>query len=341
VNTNFSRYEGFSAEEFARDAYFQQWVIFPLPDDELFWNSFFEHHPHQQENILLARSLVRNGSYTEHFEPLSGEEKLALRQRILDQATPTSAKKLIGKWRSMPFLKIAAVVGGIVLITATFLRQEPSAAYLVVEKAGNGETRRIELADSSVVILNANSTLTYSSDFTIAQTRAVKLEGNAFFNIRKKTDHQPFEVQANSLFVTVLGTSFNVNARKRETEIVLASGKVKLKDHKNSQPVFMEPGDKVGYDQSKGTFTRSTADIRLYQAWNDHKWHFSATSLADITSLIHAYYGVNAVFADPAMKSIKINAVIPVTDLQSFTNVIAKTLDITIIHRNNELILQH
>ena len=240
-------------------------------------------------------------------------------------------------------LVAAAIAGGLVLLTANFFSKPvPEKIYQLVEKTGLGETKKVMLADSSVVILNANSTLTYSSNIAAAASREVRLEGNAFFNITKKSNHTPFLVHTNSIAISVLGTSFNVNARSAATEVVLTTGIVKVTDDQEKlQPVEMAPGEKVSFDPASQAFTKTATDTRLYQAWTDQRWNFSSTTLAEITRLINAYYGVDAKFTDPKLKNLKINGVIPVTDLKSFTNIIAKTLDIKIRQQNNELIIQH
>lgn len=343
MNTNFFHYHHFSAEQFAADAYFQQWAIFPLPEDDQFWNSYFEQHPEQQETILLARNLVRHGHQVESFAPLDAEEKSRLKQQILQQVGPAEST-LKTRSRLIPRLLVAAAVtGGLILLTANFLsKPAPEKIYQIVEQTGLGETKKVMLADSSVVILNANSALTYSSNIAAAASREVRLEGNAFFNITKKANHTPFLVHTNSIDISVLGTTFNVNARSAATEVVLTTGIVKVTDDlKKLQPVEMAPGEKVSFDPAKQAFTKTATDTRVYQAWTDQKWNFSSTTLAEITRLINAYYGVETKFNDPKLMNLKINGVIPVTDLKSFTNIIAKTLDIKIRLQNNELIIQH
>ena len=343
MNTNFSHYDHFSAAQFAADTYFQQWVIFPLPEDEQYWNNYFEQHPDQQETILLARNLVRHGHQVESFAPLEAEEKRLLKQQILQQVNPAEST-LRSRSRLIPRLLVAAAVaGGLVLLAANFLSNPaPEKLYQIVEKTGLGETKTVKLADSSVVILNANSTLTYSSNIAAAASREVRLDGNAFFNISKKADHTPFLVHTNSIDISVLGTTFNVNARSAAAEVVLTTGIVKVSDdQKKLQAIEMVPGDKVSFDPARQAFTKTATDTRLYQAWTDQKWNFSSTTLAEITRLINAYYGVETRFNDPKLMNLRINGVIPVTDLKSFTNIIAKTLDIKIRLQNNELIIQH
>ncbi|ULQ54148.1 FecR family protein [Flavihumibacter fluvii] len=341
MNTDYFFYDGYSPEELAEDAFFQQWVIFAQPEEELFWETYLHLYPEQQDNVRVARELVL-GNFNKHeFEPLTAEEKSSLKQEIFDQIMPAVPVAQVWKRNGLRLLKIAAVAAGLVFIAVNYFKVAPQSSYSIVEKTGDDETRTILLGDSSEVILNANSSLTYSSDIAISPVREVQLIGNAFFRIRKKADHRKFAVLSNGLLVSVLGTEFNVNARSVATEVVLTSGKVEVSEINNPQkPVLMLPGEKVQFDPGKKAFTKSTADTRIYQAWSDGRWHFSSTSLAEITTLIYAYYGVESSFSDPKMKNLKINAVIPVTDLKAFINIISRTLDIDIVLRNNQLIIQ-
>ena len=92
-----------------------------------------------------------------------------------------------------------------------------------------GETQTILLPDSSTVLLNANSRLTLSTDWT--DTREVWLEGEAFFRVRKikritspaSAEHVKFIVRTDRLNVEVLGTEFNVRQRSEKTAVLLKS----------------------------------------------------------------------------------------------------------------------
>ena len=87
---------------------------------------------------------------------------------------------------------------------------------------------RIRLADSTMVILNAESRLTYPTAFTGA-SREVTLEGEGYFDVTPDKE-RPFTVKTPSIQVEVLGTSFNVSAYKDETsnEVTLVQGRVNV-----------------------------------------------------------------------------------------------------------------
>ena len=77
-----------------------------------------------------------------------------------------------------------------------------------------GETKRILLPDSSTVLLNANSSISWSTQWKQVGKREVNLKGEAFFDVRKMNGMQ-FVVQSGGMKVKVLGTVFNVRNRGR------------------------------------------------------------------------------------------------------------------------------
>ena len=101
-----------------------------------------------------------------------------------------------------------------------------------------GEQRTVTLPDGSTVQLNSASRLRYARGFRawpFAEVeRRVTLEGEAFFEVAH--DGRTFVVETVNARVEVLGTRFNVRARREptgpETRVLLASGRVRLIDPK-------------------------------------------------------------------------------------------------------------
>ena len=77
-------------------------------------------------------------------------------------------------------------------------------------KVAYGSKTTIELPDSSVVVLNSGSTLSYPDKFE-AESRTVMLVGEAFFEV-KKNSKRPFYVKTKDVTIRVLGTKFNVKS---------------------------------------------------------------------------------------------------------------------------------
>lgn len=91
-----------------------------------------------------------------------------------------------------------------------------------------GQRKQFLLPDSTVVWLNALSTLQYPVNMRAGE-RVVNLTGEAFFKVVKNTAH-PFLVRTQNFQAEVLGTSFNIRAYPNElmNKTVVTEGAVKI-----------------------------------------------------------------------------------------------------------------
>ncbi len=91
--------------------------------------------------------------------------------------------------------------------------------------------KEITLADNSIVWLNKNSKIKFSSN---PKERIIHLEGEAFFEVAKDPQ-KPFSVNARGTTTTVLGTAFNLRAYPEENNVELnvEHGKVNFKGPQN------------------------------------------------------------------------------------------------------------
>ena len=95
-----------------------------------------------------------------------------------------------------------------------------------VQKGGHANT--LVLSDGTKVILNAATTFKYPTSFG-EKNRMVYLEGEAYFEVAKD-EEKPFVVKLNKQDITVLGTTFNVQAYENESYsvVTLLSGRIML-----------------------------------------------------------------------------------------------------------------
>ncbi|MDQ6477171.1 FecR domain-containing protein [Dyadobacter sp. LHD-138] len=175
---------------------------------------------------------------------------------------------------------------------------------------GYGETRRIDLADGSKVVLNSNSSLSVPRFGFGRQTREVLLNGEADFDIRHTADHQRFIVKTyKSLEVEVLGTEFNVYARPRGTKVVLNKGKVQLhyQEGESLRQLTMKPGDLVTMDSQGRANLQKTENPRKFSAWKAHRFVFEKTSLREVCYLFEDNFGVRVQIPDTSLAELTIS----------------------------------
>ena len=138
---------------------------------------------------------------------------------------------------------------------------ETEAVY-TVHKALNGKVMKVTLPDSSTIWLNAGSEVSYPKDFHAQKTRAVQLNGEAFFEVTHNKK-QPFVVESGKLKTIVYGTSFNVSSYQdsRQSSVSVKTGKVGvlLREDSLSKPTMLLPGNRLVYHRDNGKL--ETMDI--------------------------------------------------------------------------------
>lgn len=119
-----------------------------------------------------------------------------------------------------------AIAAAAILLLGVFLLKpftNNGGMEVAIADAGNKE---VVLPDHSHVTLRKGSKLSYPATFAAA-TRNVSLEGEAFFEVTRN-EQKPFVIDAQSVSVKVLGTSFNVRCDTASAKVTVATGKVQV-----------------------------------------------------------------------------------------------------------------
>jgi len=174
-----------------------------------------------------------------------------------------------------------------------------------------GQTAEVILPDSSRVLMNSGSTLSYSPDFN-PENRKVELNGEAFFNVKKDPLH-PFIVKTSSVNIKVLGTSFNVEAyndKFQEVNTTLISGKVEIETLTNKKLAELTPGMMGSYNKTRQSLSLSKVDINLYTSWKKGLLTFNDVPLQTITEKIERWYNVEIIYLNPKLKELRYSGAI-------------------------------
>lgn len=164
---------------------------------------------------------------------------------------------------------------------------------------GHATLKRVLLPDSTIVWLNANSSLTWTSGFT-KNIRRVILRGEASFDVHHDANH-PFIVHTEEVDIKVLGTCFNVEtgADNIATSIALLRGKVEVQSEDTSVPkLILLPGEVATYVASEKKISKSKADIQLYFSWTKGGFFASNMPLKYVVEKLCSRYGYSVKWLD-------------------------------------------
>jgi transmembrane sensor len=189
--------------------------------------------------------------------------------------------------------------------------------------------KQVVLPDGSSVFLNAGTSLSYSRSFN-RKLREVKLDGEAYFEVTPDKT-KPFRIYARKACVTVLGTSFNVNARKKNNQVsvYVTTGMVELSETDNrSNRILLKPGN-MGMMNNKGITTMAAGNENAI-AWKTGILSFRDTKLLEVTSLLNDIYGVNIVLQESGLDTTRINGDYRNDPLDEILQVICKQTHLTV-----------
>lgn len=187
---------------------------------------------------------------------------------------------------------IALVSGSYFILKNVLNREENTLHKQTLVQNSKGNKTSLLLPDSSVVFLNANSTLEYSDDFG-KNSREVKLQGEGFFDVRK--GKHDFIVNTDNLSIQVKGTKFNVSSTDPDgtEKTTLEEGHVILQVKGKEKLYNMKPGDQIMFNAQSKKVVLKKVNPSLFSAWKEDFLHFENTLLSDIVLKLENRYKVN------------------------------------------------
>lgn len=279
---------------------------------KILFKRYLEGKADQQQEDILMQYLADPANEDSKFHQLM-EEAWKKQQSSTDYSSEATqsltqiwdkVEKRNPKIRTLfPVLKYAAAI--LIIASAAFgwfkykQMQSPAAeAIALLSKATlKGEKIKLILPDSSVVYLGAGSKLTWPAHFVKGHIRNIRLEGEAFFEVKRDTT-SPFIVHSGAMQTRVLGTSFNIYAYPKDGtfSVAVRTGKVKvsaISEGKLKELSLLTPGMIIRYNLKEQIHTLSNAPAEEVNAWIKNTFAFKNASLATIFNGLERYYNVS------------------------------------------------
>jgi len=212
--------------------------------------------------------------YTDHLEVDDLDENAMLSNILKQEKKPVKVVPLYKKW----MFQAAAI-----LVLALGITYALKVLVPQTETADFAEKTTFSLPDNSEVVLNSGSEINYKK-WNWDNNRHLELKGEAYFKVAKG---RRFEVQTSLGKVTVLGTQFNVKARKNRFDVVCYEGRVKV-NYANFQ-ILLTHGQGVSFENGKQVKTVINSSR---PEWMDNQISFSRENIRTLLDEVERQYNI-------------------------------------------------
>jgi transmembrane sensor len=252
----------------------------------------------------------------------------------VEEAEETQANRSNKVW-----FRIAAVI--LLLVASGFLINYFISKSKDFEYQTADNTLTIFLPDSSHVILNQHSKLSYSSTFG-ETSRTITLEGEGFFEITHDAS-KPFVINANHSRVEVLGTSFDVRAYpgQKETEVIVQTGVVKFSVPEIKDEVKLTAGHKGIFVSGTSQITDLANTDSNFLSWNTRRISFTENDLQSVIETLNKTYHADIVLSADVSPTCVVTVSFDHQTLDAVLNVLQTTLNLTYRKTGNKIEITH
>lgn len=260
------------------------------------WLNASEEH---QKEFQKIKSYWNSSTVHQHeVTPESSFKKL--------QTKITCAKAKTHRTRMMMYYSGVAASLLIVFALGFFMQKSsPEEGFKEFTCMTEGSTSTFYMADSTKVILNKNSEITYTNQYGQGERR-VKLSGEAYFEVTKNAD-SPFIVDMDGGAIRVLGTKFSARSRKGSNLVraILLEGSVRFTS--KEQSVLMKPNQKLLFNKYSKDLQITEVNPEQEVAWKDGLLKYRSLSFKTLMDYLAKDYGVKIVInnkrlLDPELK---------------------------------------
>ncbi|WP_421764590.1 FecR family protein [Ekhidna sp.] len=222
--------------------------------------------------------------------------------------------------KAFAWMKIAAAVAILALLSATVYLYEPTTSQIHVASAS--EKMSITFPDGSTGILNANSTFTYPEEF--GEERNVAFSGEAYFDI-KKSD-KPFIIDVNGVDVTVLGTAFNLITTDTEVKLYVDRGLVAFE--KEGKQTRVPAGNEAIFNRKNASVELKEIAAANIMSWRNGVFNFNNTPLNQALEELSEYYDVEFELGNEKLKTCKISVTFNKQPLKDVLTTLSSMLNV-------------
>lgn len=282
-----------------------------------------------QERLLVEAWVAEHNDNRKELEEMKkvwdiGKEPINIPEIDVDKAWSDFVRLRDGRKRhNLNWISVAA---SLLLLGAFAFWGLQSTLSIEKKLKTDLQVQHVGLPDGSTVHLNTNAEMVYQKQW-LGKGRKVRLfKGEVFFEV-KRDQNNPFVIESGNSKITVLGTSFHVRRDGTDTEVIVASGAVKV--NYSGQELVLKPDQMIVVSDTSDQRVRvDTVPDQLYRYYVHQQFTFENTPLPRVFEILGKAYGKTFLMEDPKIKNLTYTATFEQQNLSEIVDVILKTFDL-------------
>lgn len=321
-------------EDFLSDDSFLNWYFRSDETDTNNWENWMTSNPDKKslinEAVKFLNELKLNEKEIPFFQIDAAHTRFLNRiNEVKQYSRPAVTPSIRRRW----WLAAASVAA---IFICFYLWKDVSSVRPAFQTQ-YGEIKQQQLPDGSEIVLNANSKISYASQWEKGQSREVWIKGEVFFQVRKTAEKSKFIVHTDKFDIVVTGTQFNVVNKQGKSNVLLKEGSITIIT-KDGKSISMKAGDYYEYVQAD--VIKREVKTESILAWKDNKIDFDNITLNDAATLIKEHYGVDVKITDVSLAKKQLNGIMANDNLDVLLNAIKEALEVQVIKNENEVVIK-
>lgn len=198
--------------------------------------------------------------------------------------------------------------------------------WLADRQTGAGEQADVQLPDGSIAEMDSATALSYRVQ---DGERVVTLySGQAHFRVASR-EGEPFVVEVRRGRIRALGTAFDVKMLPNSVSVAVTEHAVDV-THPGSGRVQLRKGQQVRYSEA-GIGPVQRADMPAVLSWQQRRLVFEDTPLGEVLADLDRYRPGRLLVMDDAVRSLRVTAVLDVSDPEAALETIEKALPVKVL----------
>lgn len=310
----------YTVQELIHNQSFRRMVKGTASDDDISrWNRWIEGSDRNRQKAKQAIAEIAGFEFKDPNQPNMEEEWQQLYDATVGKPdpkfshTPTRSSTLKWVYRIAAILILGGFVG-----MGLYMYPENESLSTQVEQitqeqtvtTDTGEQKTIKFSNGSTVVLNSNSSVTYSLGLLHNQTIDVVLEGEAYFDAEGGGEQvQPvFAVRTPDGVVRDIGTEFLVTVRNDHSRVILQEGGVEIETD-STQKAEVKKGEMLEFDKS-AVLSKRAVNATFYTSWATGFMEFNQTSIKEFAGFVEQRFGVEVRVTNSELSEITLDGAV-------------------------------